>query len=148
MDILFIVHLYLYFSCNCLRVFCTQLYYILLFNPYSVGTYYIPFSASALELTHFSMGWRVFICASHQPRFNTHFLIGWHIFHNSSHYIWYSSHVLFSLANKKRLWLLIYIWWSCSIWVQILDKAVCISLHVNALGKGMNPSLLAVAMRK
>ena len=28
-------------------------------------------------------------------------------------------------------------------WVQILDEAVCISLHADALKKGMNPSILS-----
>ena len=32
--------------------------------------------------------------------------------------------------------------------VQILDKAVCISLHANALGKGMNPSFSDSTMGK
>ena len=29
--------------------------------------------------------------------------------------------------------------------VQILDVAVCISIHANALGKGINPPVLAMA---
>ena len=32
--------------------------------------------------------------------------------------------------------------------VQILDKVGCVSLDDNALGKGMNPSLLPPAMSK
>ena len=32
------------------------------------------------------------------------------------------------------------------IWVQILDVAVCILLHTNALGKGMYPFILILAM--
>ena len=31
---------------------------------------------------------------------------------------------------------------------QILDKAICISLHDNALGKGMNPYVLLPFMGK
>ena len=34
------------------------------------------------------------------------------------------------------------------IQVQILDKAVWISLHTDSLGKGMNPSVLLPAMGK
>ena len=33
-------------------------------------------------------------------------------------------------------------------WVQILDKAVGISLHANALDKAMNPDFLSAAMDK
>ena len=32
--------------------------------------------------------------------------------------------------------------------VQIQDEAVCISFCTNALGKGMNPSFLLIAMGK
>ena len=32
--------------------------------------------------------------------------------------------------------------------VQILDKAVCISLLANTIGKGMNPSVLTQAISK
>ena len=32
--------------------------------------------------------------------------------------------------------------------VQFLDEAVCISLHTNTFGKGMNPSVLLPAMDK
>ena len=35
-----------------------------------------------------------------------------------------------------------------AIRVQILDKAVWISLHANALGKGMNPYLLPQTIGK
>ena len=31
---------------------------------------------------------------------------------------------------------------------QILDETLCVSLHTNTLGKGMNPSFLTVAMGK
>ena len=33
-------------------------------------------------------------------------------------------------------------------WIQILDKAVCISYNTNAPGKGINPTTLPLAMRK
>ena len=32
--------------------------------------------------------------------------------------------------------------------VQILDEAVCVSLHANAIEKGMNPSVLPLTMGK
>ena len=32
--------------------------------------------------------------------------------------------------------------------VQILDKAICVSLHVNAVEKGMNPLVLVPIMDK
>ena len=35
-----------------------------------------------------------------------------------------------------------------AIGVQILDKAVCVSLGANAFGKGINPSLLPAAIDK
>ena len=31
-------------------------------------------------------------------------------------------------------------------WVQILDKAICISYGTNTIGKGMNPIILLPAM--
>ena len=33
-------------------------------------------------------------------------------------------------------------------WVQILSKAVCLSYRANNLGKGMNPTILLLAMNK
>ena len=32
--------------------------------------------------------------------------------------------------------------------VQILDEAICVSLHANAVGKGINPSGLLLAIDK
>ena len=46
----------------------------------------------------------------------------------------YLSHILLLWLSLKEINLV--------TWVQILDKAVCISLYVDALEKGMNPSLL------
>ena len=33
-------------------------------------------------------------------------------------------------------------------WVQILDEAVCISLHIHALGKNINPFAVLLVLDK
>ena len=41
-----------------------------------------------------------------------------------------------------------YIYVSKATWIQILNKAVCISHSINTLGKSMHPNILSPTMSK
>ena len=45
--------------------------------------------------------------------------------------------------HMHLVWLLSALEIDSAIWVQIMNESVCISLCANALGKGINPSVLS-----